>query len=134
MTNKLPENFNWVKERSHCSLAVIFKELEHGVREDIATLQQLYPKDPASFDVSSSRNCFTVLLIANPMTSMITNSVEFLLTREGIKVEDKDKTESLTVNLTLNHEGQCKLKVGTEELDQWQFRKMILEKLFFGPR
>jgi hypothetical protein len=134
MTNKLPENFNWVKERFHCSLAVIFKELEHGVREDMAILKQLYPKDRATLDVSSSNNCFTVLLIADPMTSLITNSVEFLLTREGIKVENKDKTQSFMVTLTLNHEGQCKLKVGTDELDQWQFRKIVLEKLFFGPR
>jgi hypothetical protein len=35
--------------------------------------------------------------------------------------------------LTLTNEGKCKLKVeGGEELYDWQFRRMVLENLFFG--
>jgi hypothetical protein len=36
-------------------------------------------------------------------------------------------------SITLTNGGQCKLRVGEEELEQWQFRRMALEKLFFQP-
>jgi hypothetical protein len=36
--------------------------------------------------------------------------------------------------LTLTNEGKCKLRVGDQELDEWQVLRKALEKLFFaGP-
>jgi hypothetical protein len=34
--------------------------------------------------------------------------------------------------LTLNNNGECRLRVKDEELEQWQVRRMALEELFFG--
>jgi hypothetical protein len=34
--------------------------------------------------------------------------------------------------VTLNDEGECRLKVGDDELEEWQVLKRALETLFFG--
>jgi hypothetical protein len=65
---------------------------------------------------------------------MASRSVDFVCTRDEIQVSD-DKDQLLySASLTLNDEGKCRLRVGDKELTQWQFRRMALEKLFFGPR
>ena len=46
--------------------------------------------------------------------------------------DDRDKL-ICSATLTLNRLGKCRLLVNEEELTQWQFRRMALEKLFFGP-
>jgi hypothetical protein len=44
---------------------------------------------------------------------------------------DEDK-EKCIATLTLNNEGECRLLVNGQELEEWQFRKMMWEELFFG--
>ncbi len=56
--------------------------------------------------------------------------VEFNCEANRIVVRNQDREFSVT--LTLNNEGRCKLRVdGAEELEQWQVRRIALEKLFF---
>ncbi len=66
------------------------------------------------------------------MTAFV-RSVDFALSKDRINVyNDKDEI-MLAATITLNNEGKCRLVVEEEELTQWQFRRMALEKLFFGP-
>ena len=64
-------------------------------------------------------------------------SVDFELGANGIvvrAVNEKDSRELFVIDVTLNNEGFCRLTVSGKEGDfeQWQVRKMALEKLFFG--
>jgi hypothetical protein len=58
-------------------------------------------------------------------------SMIFRLTNYTIDVLEKDYKPLLTALAMLNDEGECKLKVGDQKLELWQFRKRALENLFF---
>jgi ornithine cyclodeaminase/alanine dehydrogenase-like protein (mu-crystallin family) len=47
-------------------------------------------------------------------------------------LSQEDVYAELQASITLNSDGQCKLKVGNDELEQWQVRRMALETLSFG--
>lgn len=134
--NPVPENLDWVTVRGQCSVAHVFKELELGVREDIAKAQSLVgPHEEIRFSLAKAvTNRFAAVRVDDPITS-ISQSVYFVCKRSSIEVhEDGSVGEELrmTATLTLTNEGHCKLKVGDQELFQWQFRRMALEGLFFG--
>jgi hypothetical protein len=132
------ETFNWVKERHACSLLVVFKSLEHGVREDVMTIESLTdPREDIHFEVTSSSKQFSAMRIDDAIRG-ISKSVDFRLSDDVITVHftgSKGGEQLLfTAGVTLDNEGQCKLRIGDESLEQWQVRRMALEKLFFGPR
>jgi hypothetical protein len=138
MTSDLaPERLNWVGARIKCSLPQIFKALELGVREDVEEMQSnLGPHDEVKFSVASSNKRFSAMRVDDPMMSIMV-SVDFVLSKDEITVStsSNDGAEVLfTAGITLNNEGRCKLKVKDIELEQWQVRRLALEKLFFGPR
>jgi hypothetical protein len=116
-------------------LANVFKQLELGVEDDLNTLRSLYPDDPAKLSLVRGRNRFSVTLVTDPIMSLITASVDFELSKDGITVQNAERI-LFKVVIGLNHAGQCKLKAEDDgpELEQWQVRRMALEKLFFGPR
>jgi hypothetical protein len=137
-TNPIPAHLDWVKVRAQCSIQHVFKELELGVCEDVEQAQSLVgPNERIRFSVAKSGTSrFAALRINDPITS-ISHSVYFSCRRNEIQVsEDGSHGEEprMTATLTLTNEGHCKLKVGNEELYQWQFRRMALEGLFFGVR
>ena len=121
--------FNWVVERTKCSAQQVFKELELGVKEDADTMNSQRPPH--------AHYKFTVCQLAGGRFSVIREeprgipSVEFVLEGNQIRVSINDVVK-FTATLTLNNEGQCRLKVKDAELEQWQFRRMALEDLFFG--
>jgi hypothetical protein len=128
--NTVPKDFNWVEARAECSLHNIFKALELGVREDVEAIKALLrPHEDIRFSVQTARSRFSVVRVDDPMRS-ISESVDFELAQPQIIVRNDDGV-ILTATLTLNNEGQCKLKVGNDELEQWQVRRMALEKLLF---
>jgi hypothetical protein len=130
----LPADFHWVVARSKCSIQQIFAELELGVRDDVDKAQSLVPpNEMTKFFVSKSGNRFGVTHLAEPHIPPIA-AVTFSCVGDGIHVSrDGEKEPFLVATLTLNNDGECKLKVGRDELDQWHFRRMALEHVFFGP-
>jgi hypothetical protein len=46
-------------------------------------------------------------------------------------VRGNDDAVLLEAGLTLNDEGECRLRTGEQELTFWQFRKRALYNLFF---
>jgi hypothetical protein len=135
MTNDTPRNLNWVAERSKCSLSAVFKELEIGVKEDVKAVNALYPNHPPAFSVTAGKNQFSVILVVDALTSEIAGAVDFELGKDDITVKNPNSV-MFKATITLNNEGECKLRLGDDqpELEQWQVRRMALEKLFFGPR
>jgi hypothetical protein len=132
-----PENLNWVQARADCSLQNIFKALELGAREDVEQMMsRLGSHDQIKFSVVPGNKRFSVIRIDDPMTS-ISIAVDFIYARDEITVQTVSNDQCgvlFTVGITLDNNGRCKLKVKDAELEQWQVRRMALERLFFGPR
>jgi hypothetical protein len=131
---EVPEQFDWVHARSECSLPNIFKELEQGVRDDLEAAQSLVPQNnELKFSLAkASPKRFSAVRVDDPMRS-ISNAVDFVCARDKIEVYDNSNQLLYSATLTLNNEGKCRLLVEGTELAHWQFRRMALEKLFFGP-
>jgi hypothetical protein len=120
--------FDWVTERSSCSLQKVFKELRLEVEEDVKTRNALRPNNsPYEFSVVENGGDFMVLLKAKDAR----RSVVFSLAEHAILVRDDKGDEMFKVTLTFNDEGNCKLHVNDEERDLWQVRRMALEDLLF---
>jgi len=133
---KAPTELNWVNARARCNLYEMFKALELGVRTDVEAAQALVSKHAHTvFSVAMSGNKrFSVSRIDDPLVSIVTGSVDFVREHDRIAVSMTKENETkplFEASLTLNNEGECKLKVGGVELEQWQVRRKALEGLFF---
>jgi len=120
--------FDWVTERSSCSLPNVFKKLRLQVEEDVKSRNAQRPNNsPYKFSLVENGGGFTVLLEAKD----VRKSVIFSLTEHAISVRDDKGKPMFDVTLTFNDDGDCKLHVNEQELDFWQVRRMALEELLF---
>ncbi|MGA8273823.1 MAG: hypothetical protein WB919_19830 [Candidatus Sulfotelmatobacter sp.] len=120
--------FDWVTQRSSCSLPNVFKDLRSQVEQDVKTRDSLRPNyAPYEFSVSDVDAGFRVLLKAKELEMAVT----FILAEHAILVRDDKGVEMFQVTLTFNDRGECKLNVNGEERDFWQVRRMALEDLMF---
>jgi len=128
---------NWVKLRHECSPFVIFTKLRQGADADVRIRNELRkPNEQVSFKIVTNGKSFAVLREGPPG---ICASVKFKWTESEISVQPEFSQsyqtfsrDPLRTTLTLTNEGDCKLKTGTEELTCCQFRKKVLEDLFFN--
>jgi hypothetical protein len=131
MNNKVEKDtskFDWVTQRSLCSLPNVFKALRTEVEEDVKTRNALRPNNsPYEFSVTENGADFTVLLEAKD----VHKSVIFSLAEHAILVRDDEGKKMFAVTLTFNDEGECRLNVNDKERDLWQVRRMALEELLF---
>jgi len=124
--------FNWVTARNACSVVAMFIQLKDEVLADLNCAKELFKGSGRSFDFKAGRDKFTVFEGIGPL-----RTVAFSLndTRTAILVEhdngDGSQDEAIHVTLTLNKERQCRFMVKGEELESWQLRKKVLERLFF---
>lgn len=127
----VPSDFDWVKARADCSLPVVFKQLQLSVQNDVERAKALLaPNSGVMLTVQSQGGRFSVVRSQN---RSIPDSVDFVLVRDKIIVKNDEDAFLAEATLTLDNNGTCKLKVEGVELEQWQFRRTVLEKLFFGP-
>jgi len=127
--NGIPRELNWVKERAACTLAHVFSQLHHGIEEDIKSvnlIHQLPPETVFEMTFLGAGNAFVVKRRAS-----VRPYVRFSLAQDYIETSD-DTSEKSEYRITLSNEGRCKLTLHGEELEQWQVRRMALEKLFFA--
>jgi hypothetical protein len=120
--------FDWVTERSSCSLPKVFGALRTQVEDDVKTRNALRPSNsPYEFSVAEDVSEFTVLL----KTAEASRSVVFNLTEHAIVIRDQQRNPMFEVAASLNDQGECRLKVNGEERDFWQVRRLALEDLMF---
>jgi len=120
-------NFDWVTARSVCSPAKLFQKLTLEVEQDVKTRQASLPAGCGyGFDFNSNGGSIGVGINGNRLCRMVT----FELTEWGIVVRH-DQTLLFEAKLTLNDDGECRLKVDGKEYQSWQFRKLALEGFFF---
>ncbi len=125
---KSSPKFDWVTERSSCSLPKVFKTLRLQVEEDVKSRNALRPDNsPYEFSLAENAGDFTVRLEAKDLRQ----SVIFSLSEHAISVRDDKSNPMFDVTLTFTDEGKCKLNVNNQPRELWQIRRMALEELFF---
>ena len=128
-TERKPEAFDWVTERSKCTAGKFFEKLKMQITQDVEVRNALLPHGTHyafSFVPSSGAGFFTVLVEGH----LIHDSVAFNLNGEKIAVASKNGV-LFEATVTLCDEGDCRAKIGNQVFDSWQLRKMALEELFF---
>ncbi len=127
------QGFNWVSATAECSYGPIFIRLHLGCEDDAQERNKILASDESvtrrrhfSVITNDAKTKFTVCEDTDPRSA-----VKFSLREDRIEIETPRKTLSIT--LTLDAQGECKLRVDDEgELNQWQVRKLALGDLFFG--
>jgi hypothetical protein len=120
--------FNWVTERSSCSLPKVFHSLRVQVEEDVKTRNALRPKNsPYEFSVEETGSDFKVLFVATD----VRRSVTFSLAEHGILVRGDKGDLMFEVGLAFTGGGECQLIVNKKHLESWQVRRMALEEILF---
>jgi hypothetical protein len=120
--------FDWVTERSLCSLPNVFKVLTLQVEDDVKARNGLRPPNsPYEFSIAENGDNFVVLLQAGDAR----RQVVFSLAKHAIVVRGDEGDPAFEVTLNFNDRGECKLIVNKEERDYWQVRRMALEGLLF---
>jgi hypothetical protein len=123
-----PSQFDWVTERSSCTLPKVFNTLRLQVEEDVKTRNTLRPNhSPYEFAVKIDTADFKVLLVAKELEK----SVTFTLADNAIQVRDDQGKPMFEVTLTFDDSGKCRLNVNAQERDFWQVRRMALEDLMY---
>lgn len=120
--------FDWVKERSSCTLPKVFKELRLQVEQDVNARNSMRPSHaPYEFSIKEDVGEFTVSLEA----AGVQDSVVFRLSEHAISVSDGEGQNIFSITLTFDDEGKCRLNVNDQPREFWQVRRMALEGLLF---
>jgi len=120
--------FDWVVERSACTLPKVFAALRQQVEQDVKTRNGLRPNNaPYEFSLAEDIDEFTVLLKAKD----VQRSITFKIVEQAISVRDDKGNPMFQVTLTFNDKGECKLHANEQEREFWQVRRMALEGLLF---
>jgi hypothetical protein len=120
--------FDWVKERSACSLPKVFQTLRLEVEEDVNARNGLRPENaPYEFSIVDKGNDFSVVLEAPDLH----RSVTFCLEEHAIVVLDPSGNHMFEVILVFNDEGKCRMRAKEENKELWQIQRMALEDLLF---
>jgi hypothetical protein len=127
-----PAPFDWIKQRSECSLPKVFATLRSQIEQDINTRNSMRPKTaPYEFSLAEDINQITVHLQADGPEGGLQKSVIFGLGDHAISVKDDQGNRLFEVTLTFDDAGKCRLNVNGTERDFWQVRRMALEDLMF---
>ena len=122
------EGFDWVTSRALCSPGKVFEKLYLQVKEDVEARNKLLAASRDAFYVEANNSRFSVSVPTSPLHPRILFS---LVNGETIMVEDGKGKLIFEATLTLNDQGECRLKVNGQEREFWQVRRMALEDLFF---
>jgi hypothetical protein len=108
---------DWVTSRVKCSVFEVFSRLRTGVQGDLERRALSLPPDTRmSFKMREEQppwsDRFTVLRLGDT----ISDSIEFSYAENTIRVKDAGGRTKITAKLTLNDDGDCRLKVDDQEL------------------
>ena len=127
-TGNVSSGFDWVTERSSCTLPKVFNALRLEVEDDVKARNSLRP-NPAAYEflVTNDTGEFAVLLKAKELQK----SVSFRLADNAILVRDDQGKPMFEVTLAFDDAGKCRLNVNSQEREFWQVRRMALEELMY---
>ena len=128
----IPRNLDWVEARANCSPHKIFGELQNGLDEDIAAINKTknLEQKECEFSMSAIGGGTTVVISQN--NTYPQQRVKVGISGDVIQAEDAAVNKKWEAAVRLNDAGRCVLWVSGEPMEQWQFRKMVLQRIFFG--
>jgi hypothetical protein len=130
-TERKPENFDWVKARSVCSLGAMFDKLKMQVKTDVEARKALLPEHNFySFSFLPGDVDWFAVRVEGASAQ---DSLRFELRDDNISASNREAA-IFTATVTLCDDGECRFKIGAQEYDSWQIRKMALEDFFFKKR
>jgi len=120
--------FDWVAQRTACSLPRVFRAMMDDVEADVKARNDQRPQNaPYEFSIDEKGNLFIVVLQAPDFR----RSVTFQLEDHAILVLDNSGNQMFEVTLIFTEEGKCRMKAKDENREPWQVRRMALEDLMF---
>ena len=129
MSDKIPQELDWVTTRSKCSLYEMFIILRNEVKDDVKKRNESRRSgEQVVFEVGAESSKGFSVFRAGALKSP--SCTDFQFSETGISVSDGDRV-LLTATITLNEEGRCKFVVNGKELENWQLRRLALEQFFF---
>jgi hypothetical protein len=122
--------YNWVTERSKCSLREALLRLQRETEKDVEVRNALRPEGVKyQFSLAPNADAFVVSLSGFGMPS---SSVCVRLEKGYIAVYDDARNEMFQARITLNDDGECRFLIDGNERAFWQFRRRALDRLFFS--
>jgi hypothetical protein len=125
----LPPTWDWVEARAACSARQFFERLYLGAQANLATRTRLLTADEhgprMAFQHTATPQAFSVFtrLDTGPVVRVRVDGPQISI----------DGDDAFAGTVTLDDQGRCRLRVGTEDLDEWQVLKRALEGFLF-PR
>jgi hypothetical protein len=128
--NDLPPDFDWVSVRKKCSAFEVFEQLRQEAKKNVEAFN--VGTEPTGCDfIATQPEVFSVF--RQEFGGHV--GVRFVLRNDEIQIEGAGGiTVNMTATLTLNDKGQCRLRVGNDELDRWQVLRRALEPVLFRPK
>jgi len=124
---------SWVNLRAKCSPYEVFVQLRSEVEKDVEYRKALLKPGEADFTVKRSHNSFAVIRQRHHICASVVFewSVEFGWNEHGILVRDELGKTIADGTVALNDGAECVLRVDDQEFQFWEFRKKVLQDLFF---
>jgi hypothetical protein len=120
--------FDWVAERSACTLPKMFMQLRAEIEGDVKERNAQRPDNsPYEFVIVEKDSGFSVVLEAKDYRRAVT----FMFEDHAIIVLDPSGNQMFEVTLLFTDDGKCRLKAKEENRETWQVRRMALEDLLF---
>ncbi len=126
----VPLELNWVEKRVACSAEQLFKEIQTGIENDIASMNAIPPSEGNFVAQLTSDGKVLVVAHNGPWSK---GRVKLFVQSGKIEVRNEITQTQWWAAVIFSDEGRCRLRLEDgRELEQWQFRKKALESLFFG--
>jgi hypothetical protein len=131
----IPPELNWVEKRAACSALKVFAELQNEIDEDVAAInaaKNLPLERQFKADMISGG---TTVIVAQLDEYAPLQRVKIGVSDKWIYGEDQAVRKSWKASVGLNLAGSCVLYLdGEHPIERWQFRKMVLQQIFFWRR
>jgi hypothetical protein len=132
MSDKIPPDFEWVRARAACSPVKVFEQLRLQITHDLELRNKMCEGQGYKFAMHVESTVFSVFLDSIFHRDNPFRMVRFYLDGERIIARHANETDIFTATLTLNEDGECRLKIKDSNYELWQARHMALETLFFA--
>ena len=115
---------DWVTERSQCTTYELFKQLAKRVKADVEQRNEMLHRIDFGFDDNNRDDFFVVHSRQGGRILRFTVTDHIAVSSERLDV-------SFQARAVYTTDGQCRLRVGDENLHVWQVARMALEEMFF---
>jgi hypothetical protein len=118
---------DWITARLQCSIEHAWNVLCEGVRSDLDIWKAAQTHSDPKIEFSIDAN---IAVITKNSPDASTSKITLRRNSNRITAELPGRTMTLTP--LVNEAGECRMKVGNDELEFWQASRKILEAFLFA--